>query len=278
MQTLYADVLFFVNFCMDFLSLWLVGSLLHQKRRPLPLLLSAALGAGYALLETLYGGHPFFSFLIFLGVGATMILLAYGGASLTRLFRLYLAFLLTSVLLGGMVTVFYSALASYVGLDALPLRKSDILLTLGALSGILILAAKRFFFRTRAGKTATLSLAVGERTLTLSALFDSGNLLTDPITGLPVILLRASVAKRLLPDGYRLPTASVPRLDARPPHMHPVFIESVAGREMMWAFTPDALHLCGAHTPRAFRAAVAIDMRDKPYGECDALAPTLILE
>ncbi len=276
MQTLYADVLFFVNFCMDFLALWLVGSLFHRERRILPLFFASVLGAAYALFDTLYPMHSVLAFFLFFGVGATMTLIAYGGESAVGFLRLFLSFLVVSILLGGMITVFYSRLSALVGSDALPLRKSDILLTLGGISGLLILAAKRFFFRTRSGKTVSLSLTVGERTLSVSGLLDSGNLLSDPVSGLPVILLRRSVAMRLLPQGYRMPNADAPRFDRRPPHMYPVFVEGVGGREMMWAFQPDRILLSSGRSELALTAALAVDMRDTPYGSCDALVPTSI--
>ena len=49
-QTVYGDILFFVNFCMDFQCLFLTAKLLHRPFSLWRALLSSALGALYACI------------------------------------------------------------------------------------------------------------------------------------------------------------------------------------------------------------------------------------
>lgn len=277
MSTVYVDTLFFTNFCMDFLALWLVGSLLHRDKNMLRLFLSAFLGAGYAVIELLYGGHPLLSAVISVFVSLLLCLVAYVKEGFFGFMKVFLAFWGISALLGGVITVFYTTLAGFFEGEALPLRKSDILLTLGALSGVLILLSGRFFARHRGGKNVRLSLAVGEKSVEISALTDSGNLLSDPITSRPVILLRRSAAAALLGAGYRFPDERQLGGNMGVPRMHPVFVETVAGKEMMWAFTPDFLFLGENGRRVPLSAVVAVDRRDTSFGGCDALLPAVLL-
>ena len=277
MSTVYVDTLFFTNFCMDFLALWLVGALLHREKRMRRIFVSAALGAAYAVAELLYGGHPLLSAVISVLVSLLLCFIAYGKGGFFGFFKVFVAFFGVSALLGGVITVFYSSLASFFEGEAIPLKKSDILLTLGALSGVLILLAGRFFSRHRGGKCVPLSVTVGERSVQLSALTDSGNLLSDPITARPVILLRLSAVQALFPERYRFPDETAYAFMKDQPRMHPVFVETVAGKQMMWAFTPDFLFLGEKGRRVPLSAVVAVDKRDTPYGGCDALLPSVLL-
>ncbi len=277
MSTVYADVLFFTNFCMDFLALWLTGSLLHTPKKLRRLFFASTVGAVYALSELLLGGHPLVSAVVGVGVSLLLCYIAYGDAGLFRFVRVFLVFWAVSVLLGGLITVFYTWLSSLFGSETLPLRKSDILLTLGALSGVVVLGVQRFFTRHAGGREVGLYLSLGDREVTVHALSDSGNLLSDPISGKPVVLLRLSAAKRLLPKDYCFPDDTTLIPDERLPRMHPVFVETPAGREMMWAFTPDTAAVDMGKRRHPVTAVLAVDRRDAPYGMCDALVPVSFL-
>src|SRR5690606_24474806 len=50
LRVIYADLLFIINFCIDFLVLLSVGKLLHFPLKLWKLLFSSALGASYAVL------------------------------------------------------------------------------------------------------------------------------------------------------------------------------------------------------------------------------------
>ena len=54
MNILYIDVLAAINFGMDFLSLYFVGSILHLPRKRFRLIVAAAFGACFAVLATLF--------------------------------------------------------------------------------------------------------------------------------------------------------------------------------------------------------------------------------
>ena len=54
-QVIYADVLFAVNFSMDFLSLYLTGKVFRARMRPVPLTLAAGIGALYGTASLFLG-------------------------------------------------------------------------------------------------------------------------------------------------------------------------------------------------------------------------------
>ena len=58
----------------------------------------------------------------------------------------------------------------------------------------------RRFARHRGGELVRLELGLGGRSLSCTALRDSGNTLSDPLTGEPVLVARWQLAARLLPE------------------------------------------------------------------------------
>lgn len=119
--------------------------------------------------------------------------LAWPGLTLPRLLRLLPCQLLLMWLLGGMVGT---------GLQYLPAA-----LTLcAALTAICRLPLWQK--AQPAARYAWLSITHQGRSLQVTALIDSGNLLRDEVTGLPVIVLSQSAARRLIclpPPGQLLP-------------------------------------------------------------------------
>ena len=53
--TVYADILFVINFSMDFLILYITGRLLHEKNIPRKLIFAAAAGGVYSVLVLIFG-------------------------------------------------------------------------------------------------------------------------------------------------------------------------------------------------------------------------------
>ena len=81
---------------------------------------------------------------------------------------------------------------------------------------------------------ATVDVRCGLRQLTLTALIDSGNLLRDTVTGLPVIVISRRAASRLLP---------LPADDTLLPGMRLMNVRTVAGTSLMAILRPDGRRL-----------------------------------
>lgn len=82
--------------------------------------------------------------------------------------------------------------------------------------------------------SATVDLRFGMRQLTLTALIDSGNLLRDAVTGLPVIVISRRAAAKLLP---------LPSDGALLPGMRLMNVRTIAGTSLMTILRPDGLRI-----------------------------------
>ena len=86
------------------------------------------------------------------------------------------------------------------------------------------------FARHRGRELVQLELRVGQRQVVCSALRDTGNTLSDPATGEPVLVARWQIAARLLPElgltrsGFEDPASLLPLLHAARPELRPRLI------------------------------------------------------
>ena len=97
-----------------------------------------------------------------------------------------------------------------------------VLLSAAVCYGVLTLAFQRMGRHTvLSGELVSARLTLGERTAELTALVDTGNTLSDPVTGRPVMVAEGDSVKELLPqdcrpgpEDLRDPAGAVARLSA----------------------------------------------------------------
>ena len=271
----YADVLWLIDFSMDFLSLGLAGRMLSRPARAWRMCVAAALGGIWsviALICDLAGGT---GLVLDVLVAGGMVALAFGKSSVPRFLITVGSFFLVSLLLGGTMT----ALGNLMG----GLRNSasgsggSFLFISLAGYGITLLFTR---LRRRA-KTACASvmLQVGERRITIEGLVDSGNLLRDPISGRGVIFVTPDCLSALL--DMRLCSALLAQklsaLDGlRPEERRRICLlpgsETVEGRGMRIALRPDSTFVEGEEV-----AALLCPCAGRADGRYEAIIPANLL-
>ncbi len=200
-KTIYADVLFLINFIINYLLLFATSNIVSLPFSRIRLLLSAFLGALYAVFAYI----PIFSFfmsaffkLFFSGL---MIVAAFG---FSRFFKGYLTFLAASLVLAGV-----SFLISFIAPSAFLelgggiyyIHLSLPALFISAVSSFLLL---RIIFMRRGGSASktlcTVTIKNLDKTTTLPTLLDTGNSLLDPQTNARVLISDFDSLKSILPE------------------------------------------------------------------------------
>ena len=207
MGTVYLDELFLLNLAVDYLLLLAAGRLAGEVLRRPRLALGAALGAGYAAGAVLPGGGFLLHPLCKLGAGVLMVLLAYGHSR--RLLRTGLTFFAVSAAFGGGVILLHTFGSRSLALDGLLSAAPDlrlVLLSAAVCYALITLVLGRASRHSAPGELVPAVLTLGGRRLALTALVDTGNTLTDPATGQPVMVAEGEKAAPLFPPG-RAPTA-----------------------------------------------------------------------
>ena len=251
----YVDLYFFVNASMDLLCLNLTAMLLHAKPKRLRLLLGAALGGLYAVAILLLGLGGIWETLLDLFGACAVCAVAFArrGATFFRGARTVGVFFLVSVRLGGVMTALFWALNRLnLPIDSLTEDHISVWLfaVLALVSGILTRRGGALLGRANKAKSVAVEAVLFGKKVAFRALVDSGNLLVEPISGRPVILVDPKVLRGILPpevlsgaaDPARLQNADLAR------RMRLIPASGATGEKLLTAVVPDALWLSEPET------------------------------
>ena len=230
------ELYFWINGWMDFLCLTLTACLARRRLRPAWMLLAAALGAVCAVLSWMLGAWA--RSLPALGLFSLLMTLMAFGKDGFRLWPLTVA-----------AGLFFSGTADFL-LD----RGVSPAAVMGLSGGITLgVAAVLRGAAVRGRGEFRLRLTVNGKSATLPAFRDSGNLLTDGVTGLPVIVISESLLKPLLPPGVHPGD-----LSTLPRGWRLTRVQTAAGSKCLMCFQPDRACLIQGKVLRPLRAAVAV--------------------
>ena len=189
---LYADVVLVNNFTMDFLLLAAVRRMMKLEVRKGGLFTASMAGALFALAVMIVPLPVFFlsSALGSIGMSLVMVLLAFRLRSLVELFRALGGLYLSSAMAAGMMEL---------------LRPLDVFFSVWGFgtAGLLSVGGSCFLWKqmscqaVRNGHLYAVDLYFGEKKRTVTALLDTGNHLTEPISGKPVSVLWGEAAEGL---------------------------------------------------------------------------------
>lgn len=266
---IYADILFLINFSVDFLCLFISGRLLGRSFRAVRMILASVFASLYSFLPYLLdmSGASFIPLHILAAIAA--VLIAYGFAGIKKLLLHSLTFIATEALIGGLVTAIYSVTARYSDGIYADVSALSLALALGVSAAAALLYGLICRKKVRLRAVRARILYNGERT-GVDLLVDSGNLVSEPFSALPVIVLSSTVLPppfdRPDPESYPLPLRAIP-------------FNTSSGRSCMYGFMPDGIELCPlGKKPQRVEAYIGIDVNTKSFSGYDGLLPGCLIQ
>ncbi len=268
---MYADVLFLIDFCMDYLSLYATAKLLSLRTTLLRTVLAAVLGGIYGVTAVVLGITGIWGALLTVGMSFLMTFIAFGAREGVAAFlRVMLTVWGAGALLGGIMT----AMGGVFGRDASGDGAGGIgELFIGAL--IAVFACTRFLRQKLTKGVAEVSITYEGKTFHGQGLIDSGNRLVDPLSGSPVVLVRLSAARTLL--GEKADTVYQGRWDESGIGVRAVPVHTVGGTRILYGFFTRELTLKKGKRVFCRQGVVCVDPDSDGYGGLDALIPTALL-
>ncbi len=203
-QVIYADVLFLIDMSMDFLALYIVSAILKLQSGKYKLAFASVAGSLYSVISVV-SRHD--SVILALAVAIVMNLLAFGLCKLSRLAVRATVFLVVNFILGGAMTAIFNVFNSfgrdrfvmiYGEISELPQKMPIYVFAAGfAITAVISVIFTRIFSQKTAVSHAHTEITYGKSTFKFKLLCDSGNLLTEPMSGDPVIFLSECAMKKL---------------------------------------------------------------------------------
>lgn len=187
---IYIDSLFFTNFLMDLLSLYLTGIFLRRRMRLWRLICGAAMGSalGIVLFLTLRS-YLIYELLLHLAGNPLMVWLCFGGRRPGTIVKNWLCTYLFMLLTGGIMqwinqTLFHGAY----------LYGSILLTAVLGFLGTVLWERKH----TLGQQLYHVTLKFRQHQVSVEAYYDTGNLMTDPFLGKPVSIVDRSLVEEVL--------------------------------------------------------------------------------
>lgn len=204
MQTVYVDLYFLINFSMDFLCLYLTAKLLSERLSTVRGIIAAAVGGVYANITLLLGLSGGVAIAFDLAVCAVICLCAFFRKGRIKRIPLYiLVYVAVSAALGGIMTALFY-LFNRTGIFDF-IRETDgdgisvwLFALLAAVSAAITLIGGRGAAKKMSAREVELEVTFLGRTVKLRGISDSGNLLREPLSGKPCIVVDRQALGKML--------------------------------------------------------------------------------
>lgn len=204
-MTVYLDVILIENLCMNYIILFATGYIMKLKMKHLRIIISSLIGGVYAIISYI-DIIPVYSTLIAkIILSVSMVYIAYYPKNVKLCLKELLLFYLVSFVFGGCAFALLYIIKPqnilmkngvYIG--TYPLKVALI----GALVGFIL---TYLAFRLIKGKISKKSvfyevrIFFKDKIVDVIAMLDTGNLLKDPISQMPVILVQKDKLNELIP-------------------------------------------------------------------------------
>jgi stage II sporulation protein GA (sporulation sigma-E factor processing peptidase) len=200
---IYVDVLFVINFVMDYVVLWAAARIARIRFVPWRLALAACFGAIYGILVLLPNLDILSTFWMKFLISLVMLGVAVAPLEWKQFGRVLLYFYLIAFLMGGAVLGFVYFMDNIViqpVSTGMPLPYLWLAIALGtaALLGKWGVAFLRKTFMQDLLKVPVLIRLQGHE-IRVDGMVDTGNQLVDPLTGAPVVIVEYDVLAPYLP-------------------------------------------------------------------------------
>ena len=242
-QEVYVDLLFLINFSMDYLCLYVCAKVLHRPRRLLKMLIAATVGGVYSVLSLLLVKGAALSIALDVGVCFIMCAIVFAEKQRPVSSTLLCSFLYVgiSMMTGGCMTAIFNLLnrldlpLDHIEADGI---STYLFAILAAVAGLISLRSGELLSHRASIKDCTVKIVIKGVCAEYKGLCDSGNLVKDPISGKAVIVIdRDTLGKQMdlsAFDSFQQGKDTGLRIRMIP-------INTAGGRSYLLAFPPDRI-------------------------------------
>ncbi len=285
-EEIYADVLFIINFSMDFLALYLVGRLMHRKLSAWRVIFGATLGAVYGVVGLILPFAELAKAILSLSVMLLMCLIAYDSRQGRRFLVSVFLFGGVNALIGGIMTASFVHLGPYrtyisIG-GSIHTVYGDIpiwlFVILAGISALFTWLIGKLFRRERGLRRCAVKLAFDGEEKDLTGLVDSGNLVTEPFSDTPVMFLKEKEAAFMPEDLLFALKNGVESLDSDTvKRIRLIPLQTVSGSGVLVAAVPRRCYILVDGEWEAKKVLVALDFTEGDFGGFPLLVPEALL-
>ena len=203
--TIYIDIIFLENVIMNSIILYATSIILKMKTKFIRILLSSIIGSIYAIILYITNLKIYTSIISKILLSVVMVYIAYNPQNVKKMWKQILIFYLTSFVFGGV-----SLYLIYV------IKPQDILIEngmfigeyvlkvimLSAIVAYVVIKTSLKIIKTKLSPKdmyCKITFKLNGKEIETKAMIDTGNLVREPITNTPVIIVESSLLYDVLP-------------------------------------------------------------------------------
>ena len=204
-MTVYLDIVLIENLLMNYIILFATGYILKIKVNHFRLILSSLLGGIYAIVAYTNIIQIYTNFFMKITLSFAMVYLAYKASNIKLFFKEIIVFYLTSFIFGGTAfAMLYFIkpqnvlIKNGVYIGTYPIKIAAI----GGMVGFILIVITFKIVKHKISKNdmyCEIEIYIKEKSKRIKAMIDTGNMLKDPITRQPVIVVEKDVLYDLIP-------------------------------------------------------------------------------
>lgn len=204
-MTIYIDVVLIENLIMNFIILLATGLVLKEKIKNVRLLLASLLGAIYSVVSYLSILEIYASIVLKIILSIVMIYIAFNPQTMKKMWKDILLFYLTSFVFGGAAfALIYIVkpqeilMKNGLFLGTYPLKT----IILGAIIAFIIIMTAFTVVKSKITKKdmfCEVEIQLNGKVIETTAMIDTGNLLKEPITNTPVVVVEHTLLYDCIP-------------------------------------------------------------------------------
>jgi stage II sporulation protein GA (sporulation sigma-E factor processing peptidase) len=206
MGIIYIDLLVIINIYITFFMIKATSAFLHRKITNRRILFGSLAGGISSLLILL----PAFSLFVNIGakiiIGMLLVLIVFGYKSGYEYLKNSFIFIIVNVIFAGLTLLLFF-FAAPLGMDFnngyvyFDISFISLIVTTALAYGLIRVLRYALDVKQAGDREYKVAVTIGEKTVTLEALADSGNMLNDYFSGLPVIICSYSLLEDVAPEG-----------------------------------------------------------------------------
>lgn len=205
-MTVYLDVVLLENLCMNYIILFATGYILKIKQNHIREVISALLGAIYAIVAYMQILEMYSTITMKIILSICMVYIAYKPKNIRLLGKQLVIFYLTSFVFGGcaFALLYFVRPQDILMKDGIYIGTYPIKIALlGCIVGFTITVISFKIVKSKFTKKdmmCNIKIYMKKKNVEAKAIIDTGNMLKDPITRVPVIVVERDILYGVLPN------------------------------------------------------------------------------
>lgn len=204
-MTLYIDLIMLENIIMNYIIILATGIICKAKVKQIRIILSGILGAVYAIIIYLIDLKIYTNHITKLVVSICMIYIAFDSTNIKTMLKQLIIFYLTSFCFGGAAYYLLYGVNPNLIKSINGVLIGEYPMKIAILGGILGFFIINIAFKIIKSKLTSkdmlydIEIFYKENKTKIKVILDTGNLLTSPITNIPVLIVEADKLNKIIP-------------------------------------------------------------------------------